>query len=188
MTDYAALIKQTVTMEQVLKSYGLSDQKSYNKRIPCPIHHGKDRNFSYHHKHFKCFVCGASGDIFDFVMQYRGLTFVDAMREINDIFGLGFPIGENEPSEADREARRKAEQLRRERIARQNELKRLLTAYDAAMDYYAALDIIAQEDAPDGPYDEITPQYAYAVSHIDEAWDRVQDAAERLREFDKKGE
>lgn len=186
MVDYAELIKQTVTMEQILAAYGFSTRG--RKRIACPIHRGEHANFSYTHNAYKCWSCQSSGSVIDFVMQYRNLPFVEAMQEINNLFGLGFPIGENEPSEADREAQRKAEQLRRERIARQNELKRLLTAYDAAMDYYAALDIIAQEDAPDGPYDDITPQYAYAVSHIDEAWDRVQDAAERLREFDKKGE
>lgn len=189
MTDYADIIKQSVPMDAVLRQYGLLG-RTQTRRIPCPIHCGQKNNFSFRDFRYKCFVCGASGSTIDFVMQYRNLSFVDAMKEINDMFGLGYPIGEehHEPTEAEREAQRKAERIRKERIARQNRLKLLCTAYDAAMDKYAALDIIVQQEAPAGPYDEITERYAGALKHIDAAWEEVQYAAARLREFEKEGE
>lgn len=187
MTDYAELIKESVPMDAILRKYGLL---SYNitRRIPCPLHHGEKNNFTFRGHMFKCFVCGASGSTIDFVMQYKGLSFLDAMRDINEEFGLGYAIGERDGDERNREAVILAERLRAERIRRQNRLKQLLTIYDAAMDWYAVLDVIAQEGAPEGPYDPVTPQYGYAVKHIDAAWEDVQNAAEAIRRFEKEGD
>jgi len=187
MTDYADLIKQSVPMDAVLRRYGLMSQ-NIRHRIPCPLHGGQKNNFSFHGHVYKCFVCGASGSTIDFVMQFRNLPFQDAMKEINDDFGLGFPIGERERTEEDEAARKKAEQLRRKRIERENRLKQLCTVYDAAMDKYAALDLIIQHDTPQGPYDEISERYTYALKHIDAAWDEVQEAAEAIRFFAKEGD
>jgi len=187
MTDYSDLIKQTVPMDSILRRYGLVGQNAKH-RIPCPLHGGEKPNFSYRDHRFRCWVCGEHGSTIDFVMKYKNVSFVDAMRSINDDFGLGLPIGECQPSEAERAARRRAEQIRQKRIERQNRLKQLCTAYDAAMDRYAALDIIVHEDAPSVPYDDVTPQYAYALKHIDSAWESVQDAAEAIRKFEREGE
>lgn len=181
MTDYADLIKNTLTMEQVLRRYGIA--AGVKNRIRCPLHHGTHLNFAYRHKTFRCYVCGANGTVIDFVMQYFGLSFLDAVKKLNDDFNLGYSMGNKIPSEADMDAARKAERIRQKRIAHENRLKQLCTAYDAAMDYYCALDIIATNDAPRGPYDDVSPQYEYALKHIDAAWEQVQEAAARIRKF-----
>lgn len=61
-----------------LKKMGLSH------RAPCPIHGGEGMNFAVRAKKgkFKCFVCDASGDVIDLVMQVRGCTFAAAVREL----------------------------------------------------------------------------------------------------------
>ena len=188
MVDCADLIKAAVPMDAILRHYGLLT-RTQTHRVPCPLHGGEKNNFSFRDHRFKCFVCGEHGTTIDFVMKYRGLGFVEAMEEINDSFGLDLPIrAEREQTEADRRAREMAERIRIERKRRQDRLKQLLTAYDAAMDKYAALDIIAQETAPKGPYDEISDLYAYAVKHIDAAWEEVQDAAAAIRRFEKEGD
>ena len=184
MIDYADIIRQTVTMPQVLHTYGFSVGRF--RRMPCPLHDGVKNNFAYKDRTYHCFVCGKSGGVIDFVMDFFHLSFQDAIRKMNTDFALGLEIDGNIPDEKQKELKRQAYLRWKERERRQNELKLLYTAYSAAYDKYVALDIIKMWDAPKGPYDEITPQYAYACQHIDAAWEEVQDAAERLREFEKK--
>jgi hypothetical protein len=46
------------------------------KRWPCPIHGGENPNFAItpDGRHFKCWSCGASGDVFDYVAEREGIT------------------------------------------------------------------------------------------------------------------
>lgn len=85
--EKADLIKASLTMREILGMYGL-DGNSWHNRIPCPIHDGKDRNFSFTDFGFKCFVCGAEGGLVHFVELYRGLSFEAALEEINGHFRL----------------------------------------------------------------------------------------------------
>jgi DNA primase len=59
-------------------------------RGPCPFHHGKDPNFSVHPKTntYRCFVCGESGDVFDFVRKHLGLDFTDAVKYLGARAGV----------------------------------------------------------------------------------------------------
>ena len=184
MTDYAEQIKSSVTMQQAIEHYGFTVNRAH--KILCPFHSDKRNSCHIYKDGYKCFSCGAHGDVIDFVSRYFNLSFMDSVKKMNDDFSLGMEIGGTLTDEQKREANRQAYKRRQEQKRRQNELKRLYTAYSAAYDWYAALDIIKLWDAPKGPYDEITPQYAYACQHIDAAWEDVQDAAERLREFEKK--
>lgn len=85
--EKADLIKASLTMREILGMYGLGGNSRYN-RIPCPIHDGKDRNFSFTDFGFKCFVCGAEGGLVHFVELYRDLSFEAALEEINGHFLL----------------------------------------------------------------------------------------------------
>ena len=186
MTDYAEQIKSTLPMRSVCSHYGI-DVNIRNKAL-CPFH--QDQKPSLHvypgQKGWFCYVCGRGGSVIDFVMGLFNLDFHDAIRKINADFDLHLPLDNPLTDAEQKEANRQAYQRRKERERRKNEYKRLYTAYSAAYDWYAALDIIKMWDAPEGPYDEITPQYEFACKHIDAAWEEVQDAAERLREFEKK--
>ncbi|MBU5306073.1 CHC2 zinc finger domain-containing protein [Eubacterium callanderi] len=96
--EKADLIKASLTMRELLGMYGLAGNSRHN-RIPCPIHDGKDRNFSFTDFGFKCFVCGAEGGLVHFVELYRGLSFEAALEEINGHFRLWESIssGDGEP-------------------------------------------------------------------------------------------
>lgn len=50
----------------------------------CPFHAEKTPSFSVDEKKqfYYCFGCGASGDVIDFVMNYSGLEFVDAYKQL----------------------------------------------------------------------------------------------------------
>lgn len=84
--EKANIIKNSVTMQEILQVYRLNINR--RGRIPCPIHNGKDKNFSYNNWGFQCFVCGAKGSVIDFVMQYCNLSFSEALEEINAHFHL----------------------------------------------------------------------------------------------------
>jgi DNA primase len=59
-------------------------------RWPCPFHGGKDANFAVTEKGYRCFSkCDASGDAIAFIMAYRGLGYVDAVKYLGGESQLG---------------------------------------------------------------------------------------------------
>lgn len=188
MIEYASEVKSLLTMRDVCRQYGI--HVNGHAKALCPFH--PDTKPSMHvysgNRGWYCYVCNRGGDVIDFVTGLFNLDFNDAIRKINDDFSLHLPIDSHMSDAERREADRQVLIRKQEQNRRQNERKRLLMVYNAAYDWYAALDIIKSQDAPQGPFDEITPQYAYACQHIDAAWERVQDAAEKLRQFERKGE
>jgi len=62
-------------------------------RALCPFHHEKTPSFYVvpSKGFYNCFGCGASGDVFDFVMKRTGATFLEAVRQIADKIGIEIP-------------------------------------------------------------------------------------------------
>ncbi|NYZ92726.1 CHC2 zinc finger domain-containing protein, partial [Lacticaseibacillus rhamnosus] len=112
--EKADLIKASLTMRELLGMYGLAGNSRHN-RIPCPIHDGKDRNFSFTDFGFKCFVCGAEGGLVHFVELYRGLSFEAALEEINGHFRLWEDYPELESAESSRNQHKKDSAFRSRR-------------------------------------------------------------------------
>lgn len=117
--DIARTIHDTVTMEDALAMY-CPETPIRNHRCPCPIHHGRDYNFSFLTHGYTCFVCGSSGDVVTFVKEVCELsTRVDALKRINADFRLNLTdcnisaetqvqIARRRAAAQEREARRKA--------------------------------------------------------------------------------
>jgi len=59
----------------------------------CPFHNEKTPSFtvSPSKQFYHCFGCGAHGNAISFVMEYQGLGYVDAVRELADLAGLAMP-------------------------------------------------------------------------------------------------
>ena len=117
MNNIAENIKQLISMEDVLQQYGFPTAR--NGRIPCPLHNGKDNNFSYKGQYFKCFVCGEGGTVIDFVMKLFDLNFRQAVLRINADFHLGLT-----PSKPDRASRSAALEARREEQRRKDQAEK----------------------------------------------------------------
>ena len=64
----------------------------------CPFHNEKTPSFHVTPRLgiYKCFGCGAAGDVFNFVMEMEGVGFTEAIRELADRFGVFIPQ-EEEP-------------------------------------------------------------------------------------------
>ena len=153
--EIAEAIHQAVTMDDVIALYvpGASPRQH---RIPCPIHNGKDYNFSFTEKGFKCFVCGESGDVVKFVEKMLDISRTNAMRRINENLNLNLPI--------DRIATVTESHALDERIkvAREREYARQLyqQEYDDLMDEWCKLDKIKRTDDPN------SDEYADAVRRM----------------------
>ena len=77
--DIVAIIGEFVKLKRVGNSF----------RGPCPLHHGKNDNFSVTTKGgYKCFVCGEAGDVFTFVRKHLGLDFVEAVKLVGGKAGV----------------------------------------------------------------------------------------------------
>ncbi len=87
MNNFAEKIQENLTIPQVLSFYGYPTSR--NKRIPCPLHHGKDSNFCYTDKVYHCWVCNEKGDLVGLVMNLFGISFKAALLKINTDFNLG---------------------------------------------------------------------------------------------------
>lgn len=68
----------------------------------CPFHNEKTPSFHVNPqlKIYKCFGCGAGGDVFNFVMDIEGIGFVEAMKWLADRFNVTIPEMESDESEA----------------------------------------------------------------------------------------
>lgn len=156
--DISNVIREAITMEDVLEFYCPSVPRQHH-RCPCPIHNGKDYNFSYMDKGYRCFSCGAKGDMITFVQTICGYQYrSDAMRRINADFRLDLPIGgevlsaTQSASLALKRAEAKAKQEAEE--AWENE-------YHALTDEWIRLDKVRRTADPE------SDEYAEAVKNID---------------------
>lgn len=68
----------------------------------CPFHNEKTPSFHVNPslRIYKCFGCGAGGDVFNFVMETEGVGFVEAMRSLADRYKVDLP-DEQQDLEAD---------------------------------------------------------------------------------------
>ena len=70
----------------------------------CPFHNEKTPSFSVSQtkQFYHCFGCGAHGTALGFLMEYSGLPFVDAVKDLAESVGLQVPQVENKEAEARR--------------------------------------------------------------------------------------
>jgi DNA primase len=59
----------------------------------CPFHNEKTPSFTVHvvHQFYKCFSCGAGGDVVKFVMEKEGLSFWEALKQLAERYGIPLP-------------------------------------------------------------------------------------------------
>ena len=181
--DFANEIRNRLDAQEVFTYYGLQPNRSgfvccfsHNEKTPSMrVYKGSG---GYH-----CFGCGAHGSIIDFVMQYFGLNFQDAISKINTDFSLGLPIGERISLRQRREMEHRQRERQEERNREQMERERLEAEYWAAFDVWKKYDTNKREYAPKSPSEDFHPLFVEAVKNIDRAAYELSVAEMRLKDY-----
>lgn len=82
-SDIVEVISSRVKLKKAGKNY----------QACCPFHHEKTPSFNVNPsmQRYKCFGCGVSGGVIDFLMKYDGLEFPEAIEELAGLQGLEVP-------------------------------------------------------------------------------------------------
>ena len=102
-------VRNAASIVDVVSAYVPLKKAGSSYKGLCPFHSEKTPSFNVNEQRgvFKCFGCGAGGDVFRFVMQYESLSFPDAIRRVAGHCGIPVPEAERTPAD-DRRARLRA--------------------------------------------------------------------------------
>lgn len=84
--DFEAIRASVRLADLVTADIGPPDK---GKRWPCPIHGGENPNFAItpDGRHWRCWSCGASGDVFDYLARRENITLAEAARRLDPSAG-----------------------------------------------------------------------------------------------------
>ena len=88
-------IRKSVNIIDVISEYVPLTQRGRNYFGVCPFHddHSPSMSVSPELQIYTCFSCGATGNVFKFIMDYENLTFMDAVRIIAEKGGIDVKLG-----------------------------------------------------------------------------------------------
>ena len=83
-------IRQKANIVDVISSYIPLDHKGKNYFGVCPFHedHSPSMSVSEEKQIYKCFSCGAAGNVFSFVQNYENISFIEAVTLIGQRVGV----------------------------------------------------------------------------------------------------
>ena len=93
--DFVEQVKSSVDIVKTIGEYVPLKKTGAGPRYTglCPFHSEKTPSFSVHggHQFYKCFGCGAGGDVFKFVMEIESVAFFDALKMVAERNGIAVP-------------------------------------------------------------------------------------------------
>ena len=83
-------IRESVNIIDIINSYLPLTQKGKNYFCVCPFHddHAPSMSISAEKQIYKCFSCGASGNVFTFIQNYEKVSFPEAVQKVAKIAGI----------------------------------------------------------------------------------------------------
>ena len=186
LSDYAKLIKESITMADICDKYGISVNR--NHKAICPFH--SDSNPSMHiypgKRGYFCFVCGSHGDVVSFVQKYFQITFSEALKRIDSDFGLN--LGISNPLSADEIAQRNRIFYRKRKQEEVLKLKHrsLENAYYAALDRVIGIEREILNDVPEIESEDFSEPFYKALTDLPQARIDLENAEMNLVDFERK--
>lgn len=100
-------IRDTADLVEVVEDYVKLKRSGRSWKGLCPFHDEKTPSFHVTPELgiYKCFGCGESGDVFNFVMEMEGIGFVEAMRTLADRFGISLPEADEQQDDGEHHLR-----------------------------------------------------------------------------------
>lgn len=95
--DKISEIRRSVNIVDVISEYIPVEQKGRNYFAVCPFHddHNPSMSISPEKQIYTCFVCGAHGNVFNFIMDYDNVSFNEALKKIADKVGIPLEVSVN---------------------------------------------------------------------------------------------
>jgi DNA primase len=96
--DFVEQLKSSVDIVSVVGEYVRLRRSGPNRYLGlCPFHQEKTASFTVHvvHQFYKCFSCGAGGDVIKFVMEKEGVSFYEALKSLAERYGIPMPKRSN---------------------------------------------------------------------------------------------
>lgn len=87
-------IQRKTNIVDIIKEYVPLTQKGKNYFGICPFHddHNPSMSVSESKQVYKCFVCGNAGNVFNFVMEYEKISFIEAVKLVANKIGVSIDI------------------------------------------------------------------------------------------------
>lgn len=91
-------IQRNVDIVDIIKDYINLTPRGKNFFGICPFHddHSPSMSVSKDRQMYRCFVCGASGNVFNFVKNYENISYYSAIKKVADKVGLSFSYKEKD--------------------------------------------------------------------------------------------
>lgn len=85
-------IRNSVNIVEIISDYIPLTKKGRNYFGVCPFHsdHSPSMSVSEERQIYKCFSCGAAGNVFKFLMDYENINFMEAVKIVADRTGITF--------------------------------------------------------------------------------------------------
>jgi DNA primase len=83
-------IRKSIDIIDVISKYVPLVSRGKNFFGVCPFHddHSPSMSVSKDKQIYKCFSCGATGNVFNFIMDYENVSFYEALKILSDITGI----------------------------------------------------------------------------------------------------
>lgn len=114
--DVIENIRESNDIVDVISEYVALNKKGKNYLGLCPFHKEKTPSFSVlqDKQIFHCFGCGEGGNVISFIMKYRNIGFVDAVRFLADRANIAIPEDNSKEDMQKVSMRQKLYELNRE--------------------------------------------------------------------------
>lgn len=178
-------IKEAVSMRDVISRYGFKLGK--NGRMPCPFHGGRDENLGIiKDRAFNCFVCGAKGDIFDFVMKLFNIPFGKALNKLCEDFSLPYGNCMSLSQKERDELIRRSDEVKRQRLLREQRRKQLEDECWELRSTVLDLEDDIERYSPKWGDEEkdLHPRWKYAVDNVEAVRYEMYLKEEELKDFE----
>jgi DNA primase len=108
-----AEIRERADLVTIIGDYVRLKKSGSNFTGLCPFHNERSPSFNVNpaRRMYKCFGCGASGDVFRFVMQLEGRPFPEVARELAERTGVELPVLDEAEERAYQQRRAESERL-----------------------------------------------------------------------------
>lgn len=149
-------VKDRADIMEAARHYGMNpDRKGW---CLCPFHKEKTPSFHLYNQKYRCFGCGASGDVVDLTVKLLGVGPMEAVKRLNADMGLGIDLDGPVDVVAVHKARTERREAERFRAWRE-------AAIRALTGRFYVLHRISVRDAPKAA-GEATKEYAQAVKEL----------------------